>query len=148
MWFKHTLLIRDQFSQECLSNGGIGCLRRKRLLGINYQKHPRPPFWVTQNYPIILLPMSTFLMLLFIGTNIPYVPFVLTTPKRTWIKHIGTQTITARPNVRTRIYDHQDSTQLDSTPNRTRLKHIGMQKPIARPSLRKQSLVWPFSGQA
>ena len=29
----------------------------------------------------------------FIGTNIPYVPFVLTTSNRTRLKHIGTQNI-------------------------------------------------------
>ena len=39
----------------------------------------------------------------FIGTNIPYVPFVLTTSNRTRLKHIGTRTITARPNARTQI---------------------------------------------
>ena len=37
----------------------------------------------------------------FIG--IPYVPFVLTTPNRTQLKHIGTQKPIARPNARTRI---------------------------------------------
>ena len=38
----------------------------------------------------------------FIGTNIPYVPLVLTTPNRNRFKHIGTRTITAQPNVRNR----------------------------------------------
>ena len=42
---------------------------------------------------------------LFIGTNIPYVPLVLTTSNRTRLKHIGTQTITARPKARARLND-------------------------------------------
>ena len=39
----------------------------------------------------------------FIGTNIPYVPFILTTSNRTRLKHIGTRTPIARPNARTRL---------------------------------------------
>ena len=37
----------------------------------------------------------------FIGTNIPYVPFVLTTSNRTRLEHISTRTIIARPSART-----------------------------------------------
>ena len=34
----------------------------------------------------------------FISTNIPYVPFILTTSNRTRLAHIGTQTMIARPS--------------------------------------------------
>ena len=37
----------------------------------------------------------------FIGTNIPYVPLVLTTSNMTRLKHISTRNITAQPNART-----------------------------------------------
>ena len=37
----------------------------------------------------------------FIGTNIPYVPFVLKTFNRIRLAHIGTRTMTSRPSVRT-----------------------------------------------
>ena len=40
---------------------------------------------------------------LFIGTNIPYVPFLLTTSNRTRLTHIGTRTMIARPSVHTRL---------------------------------------------
>ena len=39
----------------------------------------------------------------FIGTNIPYVPFVLTSYNRTQLEHIGTQTLIARPSACTRL---------------------------------------------
>ena len=39
----------------------------------------------------------------FIGTNIPYVPLVLTTSNRTQLAHIGTQMMTVRPSARTRL---------------------------------------------
>ena len=38
----------------------------------------------------------------FIGTNIPYVPLVLTTSNRNQLKNIGSRNITAQPNARTR----------------------------------------------
>ena len=37
----------------------------------------------------------------FIGTNIPYVPLVLTTSNGTRLKHIDTRNINAQPNTRT-----------------------------------------------
>ena len=40
---------------------------------------------------------------LFIGTNISYVPFVLTTRNRTRLAYIGTRTMTTRPIARTRL---------------------------------------------
>ena len=39
----------------------------------------------------------------FIGTNIPYVPFVPTTHNRTRLEHIGTQKLIARLSARTRL---------------------------------------------
>ena len=39
----------------------------------------------------------------FIDTNIPYVPFILTTSNRTQLEHIGTQNMITRPSARTRL---------------------------------------------
>ena len=39
----------------------------------------------------------------FIGTNIPYVSFVLTTSNMTQLEHTGTRTMIARPSARTQL---------------------------------------------
>ena len=44
--FTHIPLNIDKVPQECLRNSVIACLSRKRVLDINYQSQPRPPFWV------------------------------------------------------------------------------------------------------
>ena len=51
-----------QYIQELLRNNGIGCLLRKKVFGMNYQKHPRITFWLTPKHPISLLLVSLFMM--------------------------------------------------------------------------------------
>ena len=53
----------------------------------------------------------------FIGTNISYATFVLTTPNMTRLKHIDMQKTIARPSAHTRLYPKQDSTQTHRNAN-------------------------------